>query len=34
MIPQIGTGTLKIMEYWLCETVSQLIDLEMAQKLS
>jgi len=34
MIPQTGTGTPINMEYGLCETVSQLIDLEMAQKLS
>jgi hypothetical protein len=33
MTPQIGTGTSKKMENRLCETVSQLMALEMAQKL-
>ena len=31
--PQIATGMLSMMAYGLCETVSQLIALEMAQKL-
>jgi hypothetical protein len=33
IIPQTGTGTPRNIEYGLCETVSQLIDLEIAQKL-
>ena len=32
-IPQMGTGTFIKIEYELWETVSQLIALEMAQKL-
>ena len=34
IIPQTGTGMPINIEYELCETVSQLIDLEIAQKLS
>ena len=34
IIPQTGTGMPINIEYGLCETVSQFIDLEMAQKLS
>ena len=32
-MPQTGTGTLSIIEKGLWETVSQLMDLLMAQKL-
>ena len=33
MIPQIGTGTSKNREYEDCDTVSQLMALDIAQKL-
>jgi hypothetical protein len=32
-MPQTGTGKVRNMEYGLCETVSQFMALEMAQKL-